>query len=74
MVKFFRDNESRKTHATMTKYIKVIQHMMWFIDSWANYDSTRQWPSRGWKENIISMDITSPLEQRDKERYSYYPS
>lgn len=49
MVKFFRDNETRKTQATMTKYIKVILHMMWFIDSLANYASARQWPSWGEK-------------------------
>lgn len=47
MVKFFRDNETRKTQATTTKYIKVIQHMVWFIDSLANYASARQWPSWG---------------------------
>lgn len=41
MVKYFRDNKTRKSQATMTKYIKVIVHMIWFIDSLAIYASAR---------------------------------
>lgn len=47
MVKFYRDNETSKTQATMTKYIQVIQNMMWFIYSLEKYHYVKHWPSWG---------------------------
>lgn len=49
MVKLFRGNETRKTQATMTKYIQMIENMMWFIDSLEKYDFVKHWPSWGQK-------------------------
>lgn len=62
MIKFYRDNETSKTQATMTKYIQVIQNMMWFIDSLEKYHCVRHWPSWGQKVKYFT-DIITLLNQ-----------